>query len=601
MSADGEWSAEMLAERARWVAEHEAMAPRAQGEEKTRRPQLVAPTKFSLQAFVRMRPLSAAEEKSGEGEINWKVDGPSSITVRGELHGRPRVWTHAGFSGILQPKASNADTFATTIKPQLPVVHRGGVLACFAYGHTGAGKTHTVLGYREEAGVFHLAVQDLFAHLATNNSTASGKHAQRLSVTFIEVYGNDVFDLLNGRTKCNVRQDESGNVHIRAKTVKEDDGRVSVQRLCCRYASTAEEVAEIVAQGGALRVTGSSNVHDQSSRSHAILSVEVVTDAVVDAREAVARAESAVAPAGAARDSFICQQFLAKHQVDPATGERGTGAEIDAAGIARHNEHVASLEREVQRLEGVATEAVAAGPPSTGGQLVFVDLAGAEHGADSKAAATKQTFQERREGRQINTSLLALKECMRSLAQHARRNRRRKVSPGTGAESKKAPSETKKPAEELTATEVAAKAAMDFVFDALSMTTDTAASGSGGAQASGAGHKEVKAPAPTAPRIPFRGSQLTILLKRFLLAEDAATVMVANIAPAAQHATKTINTLRYAQSVAQSAATRGRAKLGSGRARRKASGTRVGRNSKLAALRKTKPACASVGSDGALG
>ena len=50
---------------------------------------------------------------------------------------------------------------------------------------------------------------------------------------------------------------------------------------------------------------------------------------------------------------------------------------------------------------------------------------------------------------------------------------------------------------------------------------------------------------------PFRSSTLTKVLKRYLLAMDTSTVMIANISAGDSHTLRTRNTLRYAQGVAQ--------------------------------------------------
>ena len=43
----------------------------------------------------------------------------------------------------------------------------------FAYGQTSSGKTHTMRGHIEEAGIIPLAVADLFEEIASVHSTLS--------------------------------------------------------------------------------------------------------------------------------------------------------------------------------------------------------------------------------------------------------------------------------------------------------------------------------------------------------------------------------------------------------------------------------------------
>lgn len=72
--------------------------------------------------------------------------------------------------------------------------HRGKV-TCFAYGQTGAGKTHTMLGSPAIPGLYALAVQDIFAHLSATHSY------QLVFVSFFEIYCGQLYDLLDHRKR----------------------------------------------------------------------------------------------------------------------------------------------------------------------------------------------------------------------------------------------------------------------------------------------------------------------------------------------------------------------------------------------------------------
>lgn len=71
----------------------------------------------------------------------------------------------------------------------------------FAYGQTGAGKTHTMLGNHETPGLYQLAAEDVFKIIT------SGQHGPNLHVwvSFFEIYCGQLFDLLNHRNRYVVR------------------------------------------------------------------------------------------------------------------------------------------------------------------------------------------------------------------------------------------------------------------------------------------------------------------------------------------------------------------------------------------------------------
>ena len=81
----------------------------------------------------------------------------------------------------------------------MPMLMNKGVVTCFAYGQTGSGKTFTMVGNQNNA------IRDLF-HIA------NGEYAPMqpmFFVSFYEIYGGKLFDLLNSKNKLNVLEDRN--------------------------------------------------------------------------------------------------------------------------------------------------------------------------------------------------------------------------------------------------------------------------------------------------------------------------------------------------------------------------------------------------------
>lgn len=63
----------------------------------------------------------------------------------------------------------------------------------FAYGATGAGKTHTMMGDENNKGIMLLAVEELFKQIEECSKTRDYK----LQIRFLEVYNEIIKDLLD--------------------------------------------------------------------------------------------------------------------------------------------------------------------------------------------------------------------------------------------------------------------------------------------------------------------------------------------------------------------------------------------------------------------
>jgi len=69
---------------------------------------------------------------------------------------------------------------------------------CFAFGQTGAGKTHTLLGTKSEPGLYQLAGTDLFTLAQSSRQTHGALH---VCTSYYEIYCGHLYDLLNKRKR----------------------------------------------------------------------------------------------------------------------------------------------------------------------------------------------------------------------------------------------------------------------------------------------------------------------------------------------------------------------------------------------------------------
>lgn len=108
------------------------------------------------------------------------------------------------FDHTFHEQSSTEEVYFYIVKPLVNFITTGGRATCFAYGQTGSGKTHTMVGVQE------MAVRDIFAELEARSDLDD----VRVYVSFFEIYGARVQDLLNGRNRLNVREDAKGQVHV---------------------------------------------------------------------------------------------------------------------------------------------------------------------------------------------------------------------------------------------------------------------------------------------------------------------------------------------------------------------------------------------------
>lgn len=396
-----------------------------------------APSLRECKAYVRWRPLTPSE--ATVGEIGRQIDqqGGQTYSIQLKSHesqpGRPPSWksSTASISNVFTGETNNKAVFETVVQPTLPAVLDGAVCNFFAYGHSGSGKTHTIIGYDyedvENLGICLSTARLLFQALddlnnaADQDSPSQNPRRLGLGLRLYEMRRKSAFDLLNNHNECFVREGEDGRTHIRGETETLEGGKVRVRPIVTRPCWGFEQLRQELLAGLQLRATGSSTVHDQSSRTHAILELEIINQALLEARDAVVERQSELVPVGKeATRIHIEESYKSLMRSDDGKWIPNPDQPVNQAVIDQAEKLKAEFQARVDQAEAQVAAVLDTSKHSClGGRYVFVDLAGAEffsEGTQNTRNSSSGNAHDRREGRQINADLFALKEVIRARA-----------------------------------------------------------------------------------------------------------------------------------------------------------------------------------------
>lgn len=192
------------------------------------------------------------------------------------------------FDEVFDGNTMQSQVYESKVAPLVDSCLLGYNATILAYGQTGSGKSHTIMGpaasmttallqeeERQQAGVVPRAIRSIFQKLDEAKQTAdtSDSYEYTVRVQFLEVYGEEIRDLLNPQ------QPSSGSSKLSIRDVGNDEPEVvgaSEEKV-----DSAEEALLCLTRGIYRRVTGSTAMNETSSRSHAILSLIVEQSTVL--------------------------------------------------------------------------------------------------------------------------------------------------------------------------------------------------------------------------------------------------------------------------------------------------------------------------------
>mmetsp|Transcript_120640 Transcript_120640/g.303298 ORF Transcript_120640/g.303298 Transcript_120640/m.303298 type:complete len:1307 (-) Transcript_120640:181-4101(-) len=226
--------------------------------------------KGAIRVFCRFRPLVSRE--AGEAISLRRVDAFTAELMRPVPQKDTKSFQ---FDAVFDGDSTQEDVFADC-RDLVQSAVDGYNVTIFAYGQTGAGKTHTMYGNPQQPGLAPRSIQALFDVIRREEQR--GKKF-KVKTYMIEVYKQDILDLLIDKPPP---KDRKGGLEV-----KKDLGRgmMYVDGVTEKVIKSPEELMATLTEGEKKRHVTATKMNSASSRSHLLLSI--IIECVVKETEQV--------------------------------------------------------------------------------------------------------------------------------------------------------------------------------------------------------------------------------------------------------------------------------------------------------------------------
>ncbi|XP_044136763.1 kinesin-like protein KIF3A isoform X6 [Bufo gargarizans] len=215
----------------------------------------------NVKVVVRCRPLNEREKVMGS-KMAVRVDeirGTIAVHKVDSMNEPPKTFT---FDTVFGTDSNQLDVYNLTARPIVDSVLEGYNGTIFAYGQTGTGKTFTMEGVRavpELRGI----IPNSFAHIFGHIAKAEGDTRFLVRVSYLEIYNEEVRDLLG--------KDQTQRLEVKERP----DVGVYIKDLSGYVVNNADDMDRIMTLGHKNRSVGATNMNEHSSRSHAIFTITI--------------------------------------------------------------------------------------------------------------------------------------------------------------------------------------------------------------------------------------------------------------------------------------------------------------------------------------
>ncbi|KAL2646783.1 hypothetical protein AAZV13_05G076400 [Glycine max] len=305
----------------------------------------------SVKVALHIRPLIADERQQGCIECVSVTPSKPQVQIGSHAFTFDYVYGNGGSPSV--------DMFEECVAPLVEGLFQGYNATVLAYGQTGSGKTYTMgTGYNDNcrSGLIPQVMNAFF------NKIETLKHQTefQLRVSFVEEEVRDLLDMVSmGKPETSNSNGHSGKVTVPGKSpiqIREtSNGVITLSGITEVPVSTLHDMSSYLEQGSLSRATGSTNMNNQSSRSHAIFTITL---------QQMRKLHSG-SPINDSSDEDMGEEYLSAklHLVDLAGSERAKRTGSDGVrlkegihinkGLLALGNVISALGDEKKRKEGV--------------------------------------------------------------------------------------------------------------------------------------------------------------------------------------------------------------------------------------------------------
>ncbi|XP_047008666.2 kinesin-like protein KIFC3 isoform X2 [Ictalurus punctatus] len=212
--------------------------------------------KGNIRVLCRVRPI-CQEEAEAEGKSVVSFDSDDDAVLYLSNKGKLMAFD---MDKVFPPQATQAEVFQE-VQSLVTSCMDGYNVCIFAYGQTGSGKTYTMEGIPENPGINQRALRLLFSEV----SEKMPDWHYTITVSMVEIYNETLRNLLG----------DNPSEKLDIKMCPDGSGQLYVPGLTEFTVESVEDINKVFELGHMNRATACTNLNEHSSRSHALLIVNV--------------------------------------------------------------------------------------------------------------------------------------------------------------------------------------------------------------------------------------------------------------------------------------------------------------------------------------